>query len=289
MSAGNVLTGSLAWYFATTQKTITTPLTFNRPFASDSKSVDATGLTQFAASFIYWRLNVTPENIEHNQKMILGFVPSAERDVLKKALDIETERIQKAGITTQFDTKEIRVMDDGSVQYSGVLKSSTTNGAIITPLKDQEKTYRLKLSYDNGVINLHNFEELKAKAKKITVSVGDRCDRQVLGACIQKSQVYCVFDGKLARIIQEQGRRDQLGVKFGSGDSPNCRGITVPELQSIDFDKINFSDFYEDLMKNQKIPDNRCGSTAKRAACQVRTVPAWCLKIARTQKSVSPM
>jgi conjugal transfer pilus assembly protein TraE len=71
--------------------------------------------------------------------MILGFVPSAERDVLKKALDIETERIQKAGITTQFDTKEIRVMDDGSVQYSGVLKSSTTNGAIITPLKDQEK------------------------------------------------------------------------------------------------------------------------------------------------------
>ena len=63
--------------------------------------------------------------------------------------------------TTQFDTKEIRVMDDGSVQYSGVLKSSTTNGAIITPLKDQEKTYRLKLSYDNGVINLHSFEELK--------------------------------------------------------------------------------------------------------------------------------
>lgn len=95
----------------------------------------------------------------------------------------------------------------------------------------------------------------KAKAKKITVSVGERCDRKVLGACIQKSQVYCVFDGKLARIIQEQGRRDQLGVKFGSGDSPNCRGITVPELQSIDFDKINFSDFYEDLMKNQKIPD----------------------------------
>jgi conjugal transfer mating pair stabilization protein TraN len=95
----------------------------------------------------------------------------------------------------------------------------------------------------------------KAKAKKITVSVGERCDKKVLGACIQKSQVYCVFDGKLARIIQEQGRRDQLGVKFGSGDSPNCRGITVPELQSIDFDKINFADFYEDLMKNQKIPD----------------------------------
>jgi len=67
--------------------------------------------------------------------------------------------------------------------------------------------------------------------------------------------VYCVFDGKLARIIQEQGRRDQLGVRFGSGDNPDCRGITVPELQSINFDLINFSDFYEDLMKNQRVPD----------------------------------
>lgn len=161
LAAGNVLTGSLAWYFATTQKTITTPLTFNHPFASDSKSVDATGLTQFAASFIYWRLNVSPENIDINQKIILGFVPSAERDALKKALDIETDRIKNAGITTQFITKEIRVTDDDTVQYSGILKSSTTNGAIITPLKDQEKTYQLKLSYNNGVINLHSFEELK--------------------------------------------------------------------------------------------------------------------------------
>jgi len=67
--------------------------------------------------------------------------------------------------------------------------------------------------------------------------------------------VYCVFGGKLARIIQEQGRRDQLHVSFGSGSSPDCRGITVPELQSIDFDKINFADFYEDLLHNQRIPD----------------------------------
>ncbi len=95
----------------------------------------------------------------------------------------------------------------------------------------------------------------KAKAKKVTVSVGERCDHKVLGACVQKSQVYCVFQGKLARIIQEQGRRDQLGVSFGSGDNPDCRGITVPELQNINFDLINFADFYEDLMNNQKIPD----------------------------------
>ncbi|MFJ5375139.1 type-F conjugative transfer system mating-pair stabilization protein TraN [Pectobacterium versatile] len=95
----------------------------------------------------------------------------------------------------------------------------------------------------------------KAKAKKVTVSIGEKCDRKVLGVCLQKSQVYCVFGGKLARIIQEQGRRDQLHVGFGSGSNPDCRGITVPELEGIDFDKINFSDFYGDLMANQAVPN----------------------------------
>lgn len=158
---GNVLTGSLAWYFATTQKTVTTPMTYNQPFASDAVSADASGMTMFASSFIYWRLNVSPENIDNNQKMLLGFVPSTERDLLRKALDVEAERIKKGGITTRFDTKDIRVMTDGSVEFSGTLKSATTNGAITTPLKDQDKTYRLNISYQNGLVNLHSFEELQ--------------------------------------------------------------------------------------------------------------------------------
>ncbi|MDW2745018.1 MULTISPECIES: TraE/TraK family type IV conjugative transfer system protein [Atlantibacter] len=161
-STGNVITGSLAWYFATHQKTITTPMTFNHPFSSDALSADATGMTMFATSFIYWRLNVSPENIDNNQNMILGFVPSASRDVLKKTLDVEAERIKKGGITTRFETKEVRSMNEpGVVEFSGTLKSSTTNGAITTPLKDQEKTYRLKLSYKSGLINLLSFEELQ--------------------------------------------------------------------------------------------------------------------------------
>lgn len=65
---------------------------------------------------------------------------------------------------------------------------------------------------------------------------------------------YCQFDSKLARIVQEQGRRDQLGVGFGSGSSPNCRGITVDELQRLDFGVMNFSDFYSDLSAGSDIP-----------------------------------
>lgn len=93
--------------------------------------------------------------------MIFGFVFFDEWDEFKKVLDIEVECIRKVGIFIQFDMKEICVMDDGFVQYSGVLKFFIINGVIIMLLKDQEKIYCLKLSYENGVINFYSFEEFQ--------------------------------------------------------------------------------------------------------------------------------
>lgn len=158
--AGNVLTGSLAWHFATTQKTITTPMTFNQPFSSDASSADSTGMTMFATSFAYWRLNVSPETIDNAHKILLSFVPAEFRDRLKKQLDIEAERIKKSGITSRLQIREIRVVDTGIVDISTTLSTSTTNGSIITPLKDQAKTFRLTMSYESGLIRLKDFSEL---------------------------------------------------------------------------------------------------------------------------------
>lgn len=97
----------------------------------------------------------------------------------------------------------------------------------------------------------------KAKDKKLTVYVGEYCSKKVLGVCLEKKRGYCVFDSKLARIVQEQGRRDQLGVGFGGGKSPDCRGITVDELQRLDFGVMNFSDFYDDLSAGSDIPEDQ--------------------------------
>lgn len=97
----------------------------------------------------------------------------------------------------------------------------------------------------------------KAKEKKLTVYVGEYCSSKVLGVCLEKKRGYCQFDSKLARIVQEQGRRDQLGVGFGSGKSPDCRGVTVDELQQLDFGVINFSDFYSDLEAGSDIPEDQ--------------------------------
>lgn len=71
----------------------------------------------------------------------------------------------------------------------------------------------------------------KAKEKKLTVYVGEYCSKKVLGVCLEKKRGYCQFDSKLARIVQEQGRRDQLGVGFGTNYS-HREGHMTSQLDS---------------------------------------------------------
>lgn len=94
----------------------------------------------------------------------------------------------------------------------------------------------------------------EAKSRKLTIYVGSYCAHKVLGVCTEKKEGYCQFDSKLAKIVQEQGRRGQLGIGFGSGKSPDCRGLTVDEMQRLNFDAINFADFYDDLENGTTIP-----------------------------------
>lgn len=96
----------------------------------------------------------------------------------------------------------------------------------------------------------------KAKEKLLTVYVGTYCSKKAMGACLQKKKAYCQFDSKLAQIVQAQGRKGQLGIGFGSGKHPDCRGITVDELQSLRFDRMDFSNFYSDLNAGTTIPSD---------------------------------
>lgn len=65
--------------------------------------------------------------------------------------------------------------------------------------------------------------------------------KKILGhrTCVQKRQSWCVFQSKLAKMIQVEARR-QLGINFGTvGGKTNhadCRGLTAKEVSAIQFD-----------------------------------------------------
>ena len=79
--------------------------------------------------------------------------------------------------------------------------------------------------------------------------LGRYCSKRTFfGACIRRSRAWCVFGSKLGRILQQQGRA-QLGIGWGS-----CRGLTVAEVEGIDFARLDLSEFTQDLMDGSRAP-----------------------------------
>lgn len=103
-----------------------------------------------------------------------------------------------------------------------------------------------------GLISCKESEKNLAKQneQKKCHEVGEYCSKKInLGfskICIQNSKSYCCFNSLLGRIFQEQGRQ-QLGIGWGSGDSPNCRGFTPEQFQKLDFSRINLQEFIDTL------------------------------------------
>lgn len=93
----------------------------------------------------------------------------------------------------------------------------------------------------------------KDKENLQTVYLGEYCKKSTAGICIEYRKAYCVFPSKLARIIQVQGRRDQLGIGFGEPENANCGGMTREQFALLDFSKMDFSDFYSDIANKQKL------------------------------------
>ncbi len=83
--------------------------------------------------------------------------------------------------------------------------------------------------------------------------VGTYCSQRdpIFNKCLTKKSTYCCFNSKLARVFQEQGKR-QLSIGFGSSEYPNCRGFTVGELQRIDFSKFDLEELFADLLIEAK-------------------------------------
>ena len=78
--------------------------------------------------------------------------------------------------------------------------------------------------------------------------LGTRCAKRIFGVCIRRERVWCVFGSKLGRILQEAAR-SQLGIGWGS-----CRGFTVSEMERIDFEAVDLSEFTADLMDGASEP-----------------------------------
>ena len=99
-------------------------------------------------------------------------------------------------------------------------------------------------------------------------TIGQWCSSclRVLGfcvSCIEHTTSKCCFNSLLARIVNEQGRR-QIGKGWGGAESADCSGFTVAQLQRLDFAAMDLSEFYASIVPTLPNLSTLQGSNASR-------------------------
>lgn len=92
------------------------------------------------------------------------------------------------------------------------------------------------------------------RKNNVAHEVGSYCsDKGLFGGCLEKKKTFCAFDSKLGRMVQEQGRK-QLGLSWGDAKHPNCRGFAPQELQKLNFEQMDFTEYYQDVWQKTQLP-----------------------------------
>jgi len=115
----------------------------------------------------------------------------------------------------------------------------------------------LVLTYFMMSCDAQDYQTVRLRRAGRCVEIGEFCiKRWPVVDCVQRGIRYCCFNSKIARIIHEQGRPQLFTFNYshdwGGPYRPNCRGFTPEEFQALDFSKIDFSEYIEDIEREVK-------------------------------------
>jgi hypothetical protein len=113
--------------------------------------------------------------------------------------------------------------------------------AIVVALKMFE-AYQAALACDQ-----EDYETATLKKGKLCYSYGSWCERKSSGIFGSTCEVYrtghCCYNSVLARIINEQGRK-QLGLPMDV-----CNGFTIEQIQALDWNEIDLTEFISIMLE----------------------------------------
>lgn len=98
--------------------------------------------------------------------------------------------------------------------------------------------------------------EFKLSGKKdlrVCHRLGSWCERDAGIGCVEKREGYCCFSSPLGRIMNEQVR-GQLSMPWGGPESPNCSGISIKDLNKIDWNKVDLTEWIAILSSTGNMP-----------------------------------
>jgi conjugal transfer mating pair stabilization protein TraN len=142
----------------------------------------------------------------------------------------------------------------GTVVYSGASSAVSALATIATVATIAFVIYTIASYVYNWVYQCEEEDVVTSQkdGMRLCHELGRRCVSEEYGICFRQETVFCCYNSILARVLHEQAR-PQINKPWGSPEEPNCGGFTPGELASIDFSKIDLSEYMQYVTYNLSI------------------------------------
>jgi conjugal transfer pilus assembly protein TraE len=138
------------------ERVVVVPPAIHKTFWVEAERASPEYLEQMGYFLAQLTLNVTPQSVEHQSRLLLQYAAPASWGDLRTAMAANAERIKRDGASTVFSPQDLQV--DEATQRVG-LRGLLTTFISDRRVSEVSKGYAIELQYAGGRIFLKTFRE----------------------------------------------------------------------------------------------------------------------------------
>ena len=171
----NLVLAALTFRLSSHQRVVVMPPSVHKTFWVEEERVSAEYLEQMGYFLMQLTLNVTPQSVDHQSKVLLQYASPAAYGELRATLLSASERLKRDGAATVFSARDLTV-DEGTLRVG--IRGQLTTFISDRRVSEVTKGYAIEFQYTAGQIFLKAFREtnpndpLETKPNPASVAAG---------------------------------------------------------------------------------------------------------------------
>jgi len=153
----NLVTALTAHRLIGAERVIVVPPAVHKSFWVENDKVSAEYLEQMGYFLFQLALNVTPQSVDYQSRLLLQYVAPATYGEMKTAMTVVAERLKRDGASTVFSARNLTT-DERAMKVA--IQGSLTTFIGDRRVSDVTKSYLVELQYAAGKLTIKSFKEV---------------------------------------------------------------------------------------------------------------------------------
>ena len=153
----NLVTALTAYRLIGAERVIVVPPAVHKSFWVENDRVSAEYLEQMGYFLIQLALNVTPQSVDYQSRLLLQYVAPATYGEMKTAMTVVAERLKRDGASTVFSARNLTA-DERAMKVA--IQGSLTTFIGERRVSDVTKSYLVELQYAAGKLTIKSLKEV---------------------------------------------------------------------------------------------------------------------------------